>query len=61
LQGIPPGEYELFAWDAIESESYLVPDALAPFESLGRGVSVQEASQNKVELTIISNDGKLAP
>ena len=61
LQGIPPGEYELFAWDAIESESYLDPDMLTPFESLGHGISVQEASQNKVELTVISNDGRLAP
>jgi hypothetical protein len=56
LRGIAPGEYKLFAWDKIEDNAYLDEDAL--FEDLGQRVSVQEGSKGKVELTIISNDGK---
>jgi hypothetical protein len=57
LQGIAPGDYKLFAWDAIEPDSYLDPEALAIFEGLGQSVSIQESGQNKIELTIIPNDG----
>jgi hypothetical protein len=61
LQGISPGNYKLFAWNKIESDSYLDPDVLAPFEGLGQSISVQEGSQNKIELTVIQNDGRSAP
>jgi hypothetical protein len=61
LQGITPGDYKLFAWDAIGPDSYLDPDVLALFEDLGWSVSVQEAGQSKIELTVIANGGRLTP
>ncbi|WP_256370368.1 collagen binding domain-containing protein [Granulicella sp. S156] len=61
LQGISPGNYKLFAWNAIEPDSYLDPEVLAPFEGLGQDVSIQEAGQSKIELTVIPNDGRSTP
>ncbi len=61
LQGISPGNYKLFAWNAIEPDSYLDPEVLAPFEGLGQDVSIQEAGQSKIELTVIPNDGRATP
>jgi protocatechuate 3,4-dioxygenase beta subunit len=57
LQGIPPGDYKLFAWEAIDSDSYLDPDVLAPFESLGQSVSIQAGSQSNMELMVIARGG----
>lgn len=61
LQGIAPGDYKLFTWDAIDPDSYLDPEVLALFEGLGQSVSIQEAGQNKIELIVISNGGNTAP
>ena len=36
LTGVPPGEYKLFAWDAVEPGQWMDPDFLSAFESKGR-------------------------
>jgi protocatechuate 3,4-dioxygenase beta subunit len=53
LQGITPGDYKLFAWESIDSEAYLSPDFLQPFESRGEAVHATEGASLSVQLELI--------
>jgi protocatechuate 3,4-dioxygenase beta subunit len=53
FRGIPPGNYKLFAWEAIENYSYFNRDVLAQYESQGKPVRIQESSKETFELKII--------
>jgi len=53
FRGIPPGNYKLFAWEAIENYSYFDRDVLAQYESQGKPVRIQESSKETFELKII--------
>jgi protocatechuate 3,4-dioxygenase beta subunit len=59
VHGIPPGDYKLFAWDQIQADAYVDANVLAPFEDIGRRISVQESDKSKAELSIISNAGTI--
>jgi len=52
IQGIPPGNYQIFAIDGVESDAYLDPDFLHSIESDAQTVSVLENS--RVNLTLRS-------
>jgi hypothetical protein len=56
LQGIPPGEYKLFAWADIEPGSYMDPEFLKPQESKATKITVKAKSQQQVSLTQIPAD-----
>ena len=53
LQGISPGEYKLFAWQAIEPGAYEDPDILKTVEDKGVQVSVQEGARLTIQLEAI--------
>ena len=53
IRGIPPGDYKIFAWEAIEEYAYFDPDFLKAFEQQGEPVTVSESSQNTVDVNII--------
>jgi len=53
LQGIPPGDYKVFAWEKIEHGAYTIPEVLAPYESLGESVHITEGARNTVQLDLI--------
>ena len=55
LQGIPPGNYSLFAWQQIENGEYMDPDFLRPYEDRGKTVQVEPRRQTTVELDLIPN------
>jgi hypothetical protein len=40
ITGIIPGDYSLFAWEAMEPNSYRDPDVLRQYESKGRSVRI---------------------
>jgi hypothetical protein len=40
ITGITPGDYSLFAWEAMEPNSYRDPDVLRQYESKGRSVRI---------------------
>jgi Carboxypeptidase regulatory-like domain len=54
ITGITPGDYSLFAWEAMEPNSYRDPDVLRQYESKGRSVRIADASNQTIELRVIS-------
>jgi len=53
IHGIEPGEYKIFAWDAIEEYVYFDPDFLRAFEQQGKPVSISESSKQTVDVKVI--------
>jgi len=49
MRGLAPGDYKLFAWDALENYGYFDPDVLRRAEPFGRTVHVSESSKLVVE------------
>jgi hypothetical protein len=54
LRSVPPGDYRLFGWEALESYSYFDQEFLRRVESHGVPVHVTESAGNNVILKIIS-------
>jgi hypothetical protein len=53
LSGIPPGDYSLFAWEALQSFAYFDDDVLRQYEGAGTSVRIAESSAATVQVTII--------
>jgi hypothetical protein len=53
MTGVTPGEYSLFAWEAMEPNSYFDPDVLRQYESKGRSLRIVDGSNQTVELRVI--------
>lgn len=53
LTGIPPGDYSLFSWDALESFAYFDEEILGRFEAAGTSVRVAESSTATAQIAII--------
>jgi hypothetical protein len=57
LQGVPPGDYKLFAWESVEHAAYTNSDFLRPFELRGESAHVSEGSHVTVNLELIPKTG----
>ena len=57
LAGIAPGDYRLFAWEALEPYAWFDPDVLRPFESMGQPIHVAESSAQSIDVRMISAEG----
>jgi hypothetical protein len=53
LTGIPPGDYSLFSWEALESFAYFDEDVLRQSNGAGASVRVAESSAASIQVTII--------
>jgi len=53
LQGIPPGDYKLFAWESITPGAYKSADFLLPFENRGESVRIYEGTSISISLDVI--------
>lgn len=53
LSAIAPGEYKLFAWDAVEGGEWMDPDFLQVWENKGKSISVKENSKEAVDLALL--------
>ena len=53
MRGLAPGDYKLFAWDALENYGYFDPDVMRRAEALGKPVHVGESSKLTIEGRII--------
>jgi len=53
FRSIAPGEYKIFAWEAIEEFAYFDPDFLTSYEDRGKPVSISESSKQTVDVNII--------
>jgi len=45
MKGIPPGDYRLFAWEALENFGYFDPDLLRKSESQGKALHITESTK----------------
>ena len=50
IADVVPGDYRLFAWEAIEPYSWFDPEVLAPYESRARSIHVGELSKQSIEV-----------
>ena len=53
MLGIPPGDYKVFAWEALEQFGYFDPDLMKRFEPQGKAVHIAESSKENIEVKII--------
>ena len=53
VRGITPGDYKLFAWEAIEEGAYQDPEFLHTYEEGGKPVHVDEGSRLNSQLQLI--------
>jgi hypothetical protein len=52
--GLVPGKYRVYAWEELEPGSYLDPDYMKPFESLGASISVDDSDKKTVTVAEIT-------
>jgi 5-hydroxyisourate hydrolase-like protein (transthyretin family) len=50
ISSIPPGDYKVFAWDAIEPYSWFDPGVLKSFEDMGTAVRVEPNGKQSIQL-----------
>jgi hypothetical protein len=53
LGRIPPGNYKLFSWEALEPNAYYDPDVMSKYESLGLEVHIEENAKVAADLKLI--------
>lgn len=53
MQGLPPGDYKVLAWEDIEPFAYFDPEVLMHYDALGKAVHIQEGSSQTAEVRII--------
>jgi hypothetical protein len=53
LQGIPPGDYKVFAWEDVEVGAWQDPDFLRSQEDRGRAVRIEEGTLMNLEISPI--------
>jgi 5-hydroxyisourate hydrolase-like protein (transthyretin family) len=55
MTGIPPGDYKIFAWEAIEQYAWFDPEIVLRFESRAKAVHLSDLSNETIEFRSISN------
>ena len=53
LPGVPPGDYTLFSWEALESFAYFDEDVLSRFAAAGTSIKVTESTTATAQIAII--------
>jgi hypothetical protein len=53
IQGVAPGAYKVFAWEAIEQFSYFDPDVLRQYEQNGKAITIEDSSKATIEVKAI--------
>jgi hypothetical protein len=53
MSNVPPGEYKLFSWEAIDNQGVFDPDVLKQYEQQGKAIQVTENSNPNVDVKLI--------
>lgn len=53
IQGVPPGNYKIFAWEDIPDGAWQDEETLRAYEGRGKAVRVGEGGQSTVDLVVI--------
>ncbi len=55
FRDIPPGDYNLFAWDDVENGAWFDAELMQTMEGRGTRVSIREGGTENTQLTIIKS------
>jgi hypothetical protein len=53
IVGIPPGDYKVFAWDAIEPNAWMNAEFMLTYEEFGLAVTVKPSEKLAAQLRVI--------
>jgi hypothetical protein len=53
VEGVPPGDYRVFAWEDVELGSWQDPEFIRQFEDRGKSMQINEGSTSNIELRVI--------
>jgi hypothetical protein len=53
IQGVPPGDYQVYAFEQIEKGDWQNPAIMRAFEGRGRSVQIDEGAKGSLELVAI--------
>jgi hypothetical protein len=59
INGIGPGDYKIFSWEAVETGAWEDPDFLRPYEVRGQSLTILEGTRQTVQLTAIPSAGPI--
>jgi hypothetical protein len=55
IEGVPAGDYRVFAWEEVETGAWQDPDFIRNFENRGKPVRIDEDSTSNIELRAIAS------
>ena len=58
MRGITPGDYKIYAWEALEQNAWFYSDLLRQFEQKGKFMQISEGAKENVEVKMIPLDGQ---
>lgn len=58
MLGLPPGDFKLFAWEAVDGINYNDPDYIKLYENHGTRVHIEEKRQQNVQLELIQAEAE---
>jgi hypothetical protein len=53
LEGLPPGDYRVFAWENVADRAWQDPGFMRAYEEMGKSVRISENAQQSVDIMII--------
>lgn len=56
MQGVPPGDYKIFAWDDIDNGIWYEPDFMRAQESNGQTLKLSESARETLQLKLIRSN-----
>ncbi len=59
INGIGPGDYKVFSWEAVETGAWEDPEFLRSFEVRGQSLTILEGTRQTVQLTAIPSAGPI--
>jgi hypothetical protein len=59
MPGLPPGGYELFAWEPVQGANYADPGFFKAFEDRATSVEIGQEKQQAVQLEVITAEEQL--
>jgi hypothetical protein len=58
MRRLVPGDYRLFAWEAIENNGYFDPEVMKRYELLGTALHIDESAKLNIQAKMIPADTK---
>jgi carboxypeptidase family protein len=55
LRSLPPGDYTLLAWEALDGDAYLNPEFLKKYEGQGKALHTRELDHVSTQLAVIAD------